>query len=257
MKKYKFEIIFFIVAIPSVVGIGVGINHELNPSFTAVVQDSIKPVVHISCPQWQGSGFVISEHLIVTARHVVEGVEDFEITFSCGNKVKATKAISDKEHDIGFIWVDEPLPKKFIAELGSIEDCVLGQDMFAIGNPYGKDNFNSVTKGIISGLGRNHDYTDMYGNEYGWAVSFTTDAAGHPGNSGCPVFTMDGKVRGILVGGFSPVLIICMPVDIFLEDIDELRLMFIQDRYAFEKEEIYDYGYVDEIKIGPYPGDIR
>ena len=255
MKKYKFEIVIFIIGIAVIAG--VHIYTAVNPSFTTVVQDSIKSVVHISCPQWQGSGFIIDEHMIKTARHVVDKVVDFEITLYDGTVYHATRAISSKGHDVATIWVDKPLPKECIAKLGSIKDCVLGQDMFAIGNPYGKENFNSVTKGIISGLGRNNDYIDMYGNDYGWSVSFTTDAAGHPGNSGCPVFTMDGKVRGILVGGFSPVLIICMPVDIFLEDIDEIKLMFIQDKYYFEEEPEYTYGYTEIIKIGPYPGDIR
>lgn len=256
MKKYKVEIIVCLIVVISVVGLG--IDNKLSSSFTTVVQDSLKSVVHISCPQWQGSGFIIDEHIVVTARHVVEGVEDFTITSVYGIERKAYKAISDKEHDIAFIWVEEPFPKKFIVELGSIKDCILGQDVFAIGNPFGKINFNSVTKGIISGLDRNYDsLNEAYGSDYGWSIAFQTDAAGHGGNSGCPVFTMDGKVRGVLVGGYSPVLIICMPVDIFLEDIDELKLMFIQDKYEFEKEEVYSYGYTDEAKIGPYPGDIR
>ncbi|MBE3036468.1 MAG: serine protease [Candidatus Atribacteria bacterium] len=192
-------------------------------------------VVHIMCPEWQGSGFIISEHLIATARHVVEGVEDFEITFDSGDKVNATKAISSKDHDVAFIWVDEPMPKALV--LGSIKDCKLGEQIITIGSPFGKINFNSVTLGIVSGLDRNYDELNdsMYGEQdYGWSVAFQTDSPGHPGNSGCPVFTADGIVRGILVGGLSPSLILVMPVDIFIDDIEIIEMMFRQDEYKKE-----------------------
>ena len=217
------------------------------PAFTDLVQTSLKGVVHVMCPQWQGSGFVAGPHLIVTARHCVDGVEDFLITTNDGHQVRATRAISDKEHDVAFIWVDDltcvaeergwkahectltPLP------LGPIKDCVLGQSMYVIGSPHGKINFNSLTTGIISGV--DVDWSPL-GDDYGWEVAFTTDAAGHPGNSGCPVFTTDGIVRGILVGGFSPVLISVMPCDLFLADLDSIRLMFTQDRYRREVKQV-------------------
>jgi S1-C subfamily serine protease len=232
------------------------------PAFTDLVQQSIKGVVHIQAPSWQGSGFVVETpmrapgepcRLIVTARHCIEGVEDFLITTNDGHQVRATRAISDKEHDVGFIWVDDltcvadewgmvqhevvltPLP------LGTIEDCVLGQGVYVIGSPYGKINFNALSPGISSAVDRNWD---QVGEHYGREVAFTVDSAGHPGNSGCPVFTTDGVVRGILVGGFSPVLISVMPCDLFLAELDSIRLMFIQDRYQREKAvEAYDYGY--------------
>jgi len=204
-------------------------------------------VVHIMCPQWQGSGFVAGPNLIMTARHCVEGVEDFDITTDDGHKLHATRAISSRDHDIAFIRVDDltcvanergtkahnveltPL------ELGSIKDCKLGESIFVVGSPYGQINFNAVSLGIISGLDRSWE---KLGDSYGWSIAFTTDSAGHPGNSGCPVFSMDGKVRGILVGGFSPVLISVMPCDLFLDDLDEIELMFKQDEY--QREEVRD-----------------
>ena len=194
----------------------------------------VKPgVVHISAPAWQGSGFIVGEHLIATARHCVKGVEDFEITFDDGSEVSATRAISSKDYDVAFIWIDEPMSN--ILKLGSIAECQLGQEVFTVGSPYGKINFNSVTLGIISGLDRDWDMTNPWtGEKYGWEVAFTTSSPGHPGNSGCPVFTMDGKVRGILVGGFSPVLISVMPSDLFLSDIDKIELMFEMDEYQKE-----------------------
>ena len=224
---------------PTMIGQRTPVARILGTNFPNLVQESAKGVVHISCPQWQGSGFVISEHLIATARHVVEGVEDFEITLNNGEKLHATRAISSKKYDIGFIWVDNPnIPESL--ELASIENCRLGQQVYILGSPYGRINFNAVSLGIISGLNRDWNMTDPYtGEKYGWEIAFTSDSAAHPGNSGCPVFTMDGKVRGILVGGFSPVLNCSMPCDLFLSDIDEIERMFRLDEYQFEKMPVY------------------
>ena len=210
-------------------------------------------VVHLQCPNWQGSAFVIGPRTLVTARHCVEGVTDFKITTDDGHLLHATRAISSERHDAAFIYVDdltcmaeergtkEHKVELHVLKLGSIAECQLGQRIITIGSAYGKVNINSVTLGIISGLGRNYDELnyDPYGEQdYGWSVAFQTDSPGHPGNSGCPVFTPDGVVRGILVGGFSPSLIICMPVDLFIDDIDEINRMFVQGKYY--NEEAYD-----------------
>jgi len=203
--------------------------------FTDVVAQSVKSVVHVRCPQWQGSGFIIDKNIICTARHVVKDVDDFEITFNNGKKVHATRAISDKEHDVGFIWVEEDMDN--VVKIGSIKDCKLGQDVFIIGSPYGYINFNSVTKGIISGLNRDWDMINRWtGERYGWEITFTSDAAAHPGNSGGPILTLDGVVRGILVGGYSPVLNCSMPCDLFIPDVEQIKLMFIMDKYQKEEQ---------------------
>ncbi|HEC66921.1 MAG TPA: serine protease [bacterium] len=246
------------------------------PVLIDVIPKVIPGVVHISCPQWQGSGFIVGPKHIITARHIVEGVEDFIITTHSGCQVKATRALSSKAHDVAHIWIDDltciadiydhnpewannrlfglsHLAEVNPLKLGSIKDCKLGQEVFAIGSPYGKVNYNSVTLGIISGLDRNYDELNdgMYGSvDYGWDVAFQTDSPGHPGNSGGPIFTLDGKVRGVLVGGFSPSLIIAMPVDLFLDDIETIELMFLQDEYYHEEEIVYEYNQYG-MPIGP------
>jgi len=204
----------------------------IKPSLEEVIKNTIGSVVHINNVDcgWQGSGVAIASDLILTARHVAEDSERFTITLEDGTIVYATRAISSKKHDLAFIKLDEPVLTP--VELGSVQDCNLGQQVFCIGSPYGKMNFNSVTLGIVSGLNRDCDelnYESWEEMDYGWSVAFTTDAAGHPGNSGCPVFTMDGIVRGILVGGHSPVLIYCMPVDLVMDDTEEIELMFVQN----------------------------
>lgn len=211
------------------------------PAVTTVFPDTIQKVlpsvVHITCDRWQGSGVAITKNIVVTARHVVDGTH-YTITLNDGTVVKGIQAITHKDYDIGFIKVDDPnlIPAKF----GSVKDCVLGQPVFIIGSPYGKINYNNVTLGIISGLNRNWDSLSRYGESYGWEVAFTSDASAHPGNSGGGIFTMDGIVRGLLVGGYSPVLNCSMPCDLFLSDIEIIKLMFAFEKYSIEKKKAYE-----------------
>jgi len=223
------------------------------PILSEVVEDVIGGVVHIDCPQWEGSGFVIGPHLIMTARHVVEGCEDFTITTNEGHVLKATRAISHKNYDSGLIYIDDLTcvveaaediscrkggheVELQVLEFGSTKNCKLGQNVFAIGSSLGKQHFPNLTFGIISNLNLK---LEDFGcpKKYGWSVIWMTDAATYGGNSGCPVFTMEGKVVGVLVGGCGDYESIsyCIPVDVFANDIDLIELMFIQDKYQIEE----------------------
>lgn len=282
MKKFRNELmasvfgaitalgVFLMIYNPltKVAEVGVVINEGL--SITKLIPQIKPSVVYLKCPRWQGSGFIIGSNLIMTARHCVEGVEDFEITTDDGHKLHATRALSSNKYDVGFICVDDLICKAEGCEyehpcgdtvlrgvhsvrlkplkLGSITECQLGETVVTIGSPYGKVNFNSVTRGIISGLDRNYDpRNDPYSSDPGWSIAFQTDSPGHPGNSGCPIFTIDGVVRGVLVGGYSPSLITAMPVDVVLEKIEFIKQAFIMDKY--HKEEMPEnpyYNYRDD-----------
>ncbi len=229
--------------------------HQIN--FPDVIQEVIPSAVHIMCDKWQGSGVVLTDDIIETARHVVDGV-NYTITTEDGCKLKGNQAISHKDYDIGSIKVNLKCTAKrsehseefrenntFLvghkvklkpAKFGSIDACVLGQSVFIIGSPYGKINYNNVTLGIVSGLDKDWDSLSRYGEPYGWKIAFTSDSAAHPGNSGGPVFSMDGVVRGLLVGGFSPVLNCSMPSDLFLDDIELIKMLFAQEKYKVEQE---------------------
>ncbi|KKN55747.1 hypothetical protein LCGC14_0578960 [marine sediment metagenome] len=216
---------------------GLAVNRPaVTTKFPNTIQDVMPSVVHIMCDRWQGSGVAITPDIIATARHVVDGIS-YTVTLNNGEGYMASQAISHKDYDIGFIKLDLDgvlTPAKF----GSIKDCVLGQSIFIIGSPFGKINFNNVTLGIISGLDRDWDSLS-WEEPYGWKIAFTTDSGAHPGNSGGPVFSMDGVVRGLLVGGFSPVLNCSMPSDLFLGDIEVIKLLFAQEKYKVEQEKIY------------------
>ena len=239
IKGYSILLVtmWFLAAVAA--GIGVSASNiwpENKPAVTVQfpnrIQEVLPSVVHVMCDQWQGSGVALTEDIVVTARHVVDGT-NYTITMNDGKVVKGTQAITHKDYDVGFIKVDMPILKP--AKFGSIKDCVLGQSIFIIGSPYGKLNFNNVTLGIISGLDRDWDGLNQSGEPYGWKIAFTSDSAAHPGNSGGPVFSMDGVVRGLLVGGFSPVLNCSMPSDLFLNDIENIKLMFTFNKYIVEE----------------------
>lgn len=215
------------------------------------IQNTIDNVVHVrnNTGGWQGSGVLIAPDLILTARHVAEGGLDFDIMTNDGKVYKATTAISSKKYDLGFIKLGVKLP--CTTRVGNIDDCRLGQSVYAIGSPFGDINFNSVTLGIISSLKRDLEKYDCP-KEMGWSVAFQTDAAGHPGNSGCPVFTTDGVVRGILVGGLSNALIYCVPVELVVNDCQMVQLMFAMDLYEKEIEEVQPQEEVSYTSKGVY-----
>jgi S1-C subfamily serine protease len=79
----------------------------------------------------------------------------------------------------------------------------------------------------------------------GWAVTWLVDAATYGGNSGGPVFNMKGEVVGVLVGGFGNYenISYCIPVDLFIDDLDNIEKMFIESDYeVVEKLEESYYG---------------
>lgn len=240
MKKVNWSKVLFIVCILTfatfiVVGM---LPKENKPAVTTgfpeTIQNVLPSVVHVACNRWQGSGVALTKDIIATARHVVGGTR-YIITMNDGTVVEGTHAITHKDSDIGFIKVNKPILKP--AKFGSIEKCVLGQPIFIIGSPFGKINFNNVTLGIISGVDRNWDETNpRTGKKYGWRIAFSSDSSVNPGNSGGPVFSMDGVVRGLLVGMFSPTLNCSMPCDLFLDDIENIKLLFAFQEYRIEEE---------------------
>lgn len=202
------------------------------PRLVDIIPAAKHSTVHINTGRWQGSGVVVSNNLVLTARHVIEGLPSdtvFTITFDNGVEMESNIAIAMDNYDVALIWIEESCVEP--AGLSTASELILGQPIFVIGSPYGFENFNAVTSGIISGLDRNwDDYNPMTGGRYGWEVAFTGDASGGPGNSGGPLFTMDGRVRGILVGGYSSTTVCFMPVDLFLSNLEALEdMIYLED----------------------------
>jgi len=142
-----------------------------------------------------GSGFVIDpDGIIVTNNHVIEQADEVEVNFADGTTLTAEVVGRDLKTDLAVLRVDPPAPLPYV-EFGDSEAIRVGDWVMAIGNPFGLGG--SVTLGIISARNRNINsgpYDDF----------IQTDAAINRGNSGGPLFNMDGAVVGINTAIISP-----------------------------------------------------
>jgi serine protease Do len=145
-----------------------------------------------------GSGFVIAyengEGLIVTNNHVIDGADEISAILTDNTTLKAELVGRDQRTDLALLRVksDKPLtPVTF----GNSDGLRIGDWVLAIGNPFGLGG--SVTAGIVSARGR-----DIRIGPYDDFIQ--TDAAINRGNSGGPLFNMDGEVVGINTAIFSP-----------------------------------------------------
>jgi S1-C subfamily serine protease len=138
----------------------------------------------------QGSGFILNKDgLIMTNNHVIENAQRVEVTLSDKHKYKAAVVTVDKAHDLALLKIDAPsLTPATLAESSS--SLVVGQRVYAIGNPFGLSG--TMTRGIISAI---RSIRGPQGNPIEDAIQ--TDASVNPGNSGGPLLNSRGEVIGI------------------------------------------------------------
>ncbi len=143
-----------------------------------------------------GSGFVIdSSGLIVTNNHVIEGADEIIVNFTDGSKLKVVKILGhDPKTDLALLKVEPKAPLK-AASFGDSAKMRVGDWVMAIGNPFGLGG--TVTVGVISATKR-----DINSGPYDDFLQ--TDAAINRGNSGGPLFNMDGEVIGVNTAIISP-----------------------------------------------------
>jgi S1-C subfamily serine protease len=148
-----------------------------------------------------GSGVVISDQgAILTALHVVEDATDIEVTFADGSKVSAQIATEQPESDIAVLQIDQLPPLLVPAVLGNPFAMQVGDEAFAVGNPFGL--YSSMSAGVVSGFNRSFETPDGEDNIEGL---IQIDTAVNPGNSGGPLLNRSGHVVGIVVGILNPV----------------------------------------------------
>jgi serine protease Do len=165
-----------------------------------------------------GSGFIIgADGTIVTNNHVIEGAEEIEVYLTDGTRLPAKIVGADAKTDLAVLKVEAGRDLPFV-EFGDSDSAVVGDWVMAIGNPFGLGG--SVTLGIVSARNR-----DIQSGPYDQFIQ--TDAAINQGNSGGPLFDMNGKVVGINTaiiarGGNSLGIGFAVPVNLAKPVIDQL-----------------------------------
>ncbi|MEM5327501.1 DegQ family serine endoprotease [Paraburkholderia sp. JHI2823] len=164
-----------------------------------------------------GSGFIVSaDGYILTNAHVVDGANVVTVKLTDKREFKAKVVGADKQSDVAVLKIDaKDLPT---VKIGDPRQSKVGQWVVAIGSPYGFDN--TVTSGIISAKSRtlpDENYTPF----------IQTDVPVNPGNSGGPLFNLQGEVIGInsmiysQTGGFQG-LSFAIPINEAIKVKDEL-----------------------------------
>ena len=142
-----------------------------------------------------GSGFVVDPSgIVITNSHVIGDANEITVIFSDGQRLKAEIVGKDPKIDLAVLRVKPEKPLKAVS-FGDSDKMRPGDWVLAIGNPFGLGG--SVTAGIVSARGRNIE-SGPYDNY------IQTDASINKGNSGGPLFNMDGEVIGINTAILSP-----------------------------------------------------
>lgn len=141
-----------------------------------------------------GSGVIISpDGYILTNNHVVEGADDIEVTLTDSRQAKASVIGTDPETDLAILKI--ALDKLPVIVLGNSDQLDVGDQVLAIGNPFGVGQ--TVTSGIVSALGRSQLGINTFEN------FIQTDAAINPGNSGGALVDVYGNLLGINTAIYS------------------------------------------------------
>ena len=167
----------------------------------------------------QGSGFFISaDGYVVTNNHVIRGAQDITVALSDGRDFQAEIIGTDPETDLALLRVDADVTFDFV-ELDRDLNIRVGDWVVAMGNPFGLGG--SATTGIISAQGR------QIGPAQAYTDFLQTDASINRGNSGGPMFDLNGNVVGVNSAIISPTggnvgIGFAIPSDLAARIIDQL-----------------------------------
>jgi len=152
-------------------------------------------------PQGSGSGFVWDQQgHVVTNFHVVKGASDLRVTLGSQSTYPARVVGFDEDKDIAVVEIKaKPEETLRAIPLGSSDKLLVGQTVYAIGNPFGLDH--TLTRGVISGLQR-----EIVSGNTGRPIRgiIQTDASINPGNSGGPLLDSNGNLIGMNTAILSP-----------------------------------------------------
>lgn len=150
-------------------------------------------------PSGSGSGFVWdNEGHIVTNYHVIQNADKATVTLSNGKTYQATKVGQAPEKDLAVLKINIPRSELTPIPVGSSMNLRVGQNVYAIGNPFGLDQ--TLTTGVVSALGR--EIKSVAGIPIRDVIQ--SDAAINPGNSGGPLLNSSGELIGVNTAIYSP-----------------------------------------------------
>lgn len=149
-------------------------------------------------PRGSGSGFIwdLKGH-VVTNWHVLEGADRASVTLADGTTWDASLVGIAQDKDLAVLKIETPVEQLYPIPRGRSYDLLVGQAVYAIGNPFGLDQ--TLTTGIISALGR--EISSVSGVPIRDAIQ--TDAAINPGNSGGPLLDSSGNLIGVNTAIYS------------------------------------------------------
>lgn len=147
-----------------------------------------------------GSGVIVTDTgQILTSLHVVDGADEIKVTFADGTESLADIVLAQPENDIAVLQ-SALLPEILVpAVLGNPGALRVGDEAFAVGNPFGL--YSSMSAGVISGFNRTFQ---PEGSDQKLEGLIQIDAAVNPGNSGGPLLNRGGQVVGIVTGIINP-----------------------------------------------------
>ena len=171
----------------------------------------------------QGSGFVYDysdRNVVITNYHVVQGTTDLSVTFQNGKGYSATVLGSDPYADLAVLSVNAPEEEFKPLKIASSSGLRVGEQVIAIGNPYGL--VGSLTTGVISALGRT--ITEDTASGFSIANIIQTSTPINPGNSGGPMLNAAGSVIGVTTAivSDSQGLAFAIPSNTILREIESL-----------------------------------
>ena len=150
-------------------------------------------------PQGTGSGFIWDRQgRIVTNFHVISDASRLEVTLADHSTWKASLVGAAPDRDLAVLQITAPAGKLQPITVGESKNLLVGQKVFAIGNPFGLDQ--TLTTGVVSALGR--EITAVTGRTIHDVIQ--TDAAINPGNSGGPLLDSAGRLIGVSTAIYSP-----------------------------------------------------
>lgn len=205
----------------------VQVAKQVSPSVVSITSESsgFSFFGRTQTEQGAGTGIIVTgDGLIMTNNHVIQGAQTLTVFDSNGKEYRDAKVVAtDTQNDIAFVRISASGLKA--AQIGDSSQVKVGTSVIAIGNALGQYQ-NTVTEGIISGLGRPVAAGDAAGGDVEQLQNlFQTDAAINPGNSGGPLVDLTGHVIGIntAVAGDAQGIGFAIPINLAKKELESVK----------------------------------